>query len=91
MTPDLRFRDPLRMEIQFATGPWSITSVGGWSIITFTQTSPRVDGMSANSVSATEVDAMVIARMAMPTVEIDNFIATLRQHQMAAQPSAGNA
>jgi hypothetical protein len=88
---DLKFRDPVRMEIQFATGPFSITSVGGWTVITFSQTSPRVDGLSPNSVSATEVDAMVIARMAMPTVEIDNFIATLRQHQMAAQPTAGNA
>jgi hypothetical protein len=73
MADDVKFVDPTRKEIQFASGPCSVTRVGDFAVITFTQVSPRIEGIGAGT-SQSQSDAVVLCRIALPQQAVAELV-----------------
>jgi len=86
MAGDVRFVDPTRKEIQFASGPCSVTRGGDFVIITFTQVSPRIDGMGAGR-SETQSDAVVLCRIALPQQAVADLVRIIGEVYKADTPA----
>jgi hypothetical protein len=86
MADDVRFVDPTRKEIQFASGPCSVTRGGDFVIITFTQVSPRIDGMGAGR-SETQSEAVVLCRIALPQQAVADLVRIIAEVFKADAPA----
>ena len=90
MADDVKFVDPTRKEIQFASGPLSVARSGDVAIITFTQVSPRIEGMDAGR-SETQSDAVVLCRVALPQQAVRELVRILAEAYKAGTPAGGHA
>jgi hypothetical protein len=90
MADDVKFVDPTRKEIQFATGPCSVTRIGDFTIITFTQVSPRIEGLGAGK-SQSQSDAVVLCRIALPQQAVAELVRIIAEVYKADTPAAGRA
>ena len=86
MADDVKFVDPTRKEIQFASGPCSVTRGGDVVIITFTQVSPRIDGMGAGR-SETQSEAVVLCRIALPQQTVGELVRIIAEVYRADKPA----
>jgi hypothetical protein len=86
---ELRFVDPTREEIVLANGPPSVAGSGDLIVISFTQISPRIEGISAGVSQLS--DAVVVCRVALPPAGVRELARIIAGHGMANAPAAGNA
>ena len=86
MADDVKFVDPTRKEIQFASGPCSVTRGGDVVIITFTQVSPRIDG-TVGGRSETQSDAVVLCRIALPQKAVADLVRIIGEVYKADKPA----
>ena len=90
MTDVVNFVDPTRKEIQFASGPCSVTRIGDFTVITFTQVSPRIEGIGAGK-SQSQSDAVVLCRIALPQQAVAELVRIIAEVYKADTPAGGHA
>ena len=86
----LQIVDPTRAEVRLANGPVSIASVGELQIITFTQATPRVEGVPPGA-SVAALDAVGLCRVAVTRKVAAQLTSLMTSYAMVRSPTAGSA